>query len=370
MPLFFEDFEHGLQQWDINNPEKIRIIASGDTLHNQVLALHPGGSNTWALIKKSTDWTGIKIEGEVLFPEFDHNYLGFIYNYNIKGIRADYGCIYIKGNSSYVRVNPHRDGHVSRILYDEYKTNLTGSDTIITGQWQRFRAEVLDSICHFYVGNMEHPKITFNLHEYQSGKIGFEPRVIGSEVWIDNISAEKINALSYQGARQPSGIQYQPKKLLTNWEAIGPFRKPQAAIEQDGRKNRKIYEAHPQQYQWQPFSTDARGCVVVGKIAEWASLKRYVYFHTVLPINTSKEATLYFSNTNPLSVWLNGEMVGEVAAQSRAWYDFWENPAHEGNKLKVRLEKGKNSLLIRVKGMGWFDYAGDGFFAKLEPTTN
>lgn len=369
-PLFFDDFEQGLQQWEINNREKVRIISSGDPTHKQVLELHPGGSNTWALIKKSEGWTGISISGEVLFPEFDHNYLGFIYNYNIQNVRADYGCIYIKGNNSYIRVNPHRDGHVSRILYDEYKTDLTGQDTIITGQWQRFKAEILDSICHFYVGNMQVPKVTFDFHEYGSGKVGFEPRVIGSEVWIDNIRAEKISTLSYQGAMQPPGIQYNPEELLTDWQAIGPFRRPMEAIEKEEFTKNKTYEVHRQEYQWHPFRTDSRGCVVVGEIAEWASMKRYVYFYTEIASSEPKEVFLHFSNTNPLQIWINETMVGEVKAQSRAWYDFWKNPKHEGIRLKTNLKTGKNSLLIRVKGMGWVDYAGDGFFARLENATN
>ena len=201
--------------WDINNPEKIRIVDSKDSIHRKVLELHPGASNTFVLLKGTNyETSNLSVEGDVLFPEYDHNYLGFIYNYKVTGIRADYGCIYIKGNDSYVRVNPHRDGNVSRVLYNEYKTSLTGSDSIITNQWQHFKAEVRDSICHFYVGDMNIPKITYNFHEFSSGRIGFEPRVIGSEVWIDNISVSGIDHLNYTETSVHKDVQYEPEKTI------------------------------------------------------------------------------------------------------------------------------------------------------------
>jgi hypothetical protein len=176
---FQDDFEKGMDKWDLVNPPKVRIIESGDSGHGKVLALY-AGAPVHALIKDSERWTNIKIEGDVLFPENEHNYMGLIYNYNVNGSRADYGCIYIKGNGSYIRVNPHRDYQVSRTIYEEYKTALTGLSAIIPGQWQHFKAEIMGSICHFYVGDMETPKITFNFHEYTSGQVGFEPRVYGS----------------------------------------------------------------------------------------------------------------------------------------------------------------------------------------------
>lgn len=52
---------------------------------------------------------GVRVEGEVLFPESGHSYLGLIYNYGEAKGRIDFGSIYIKGNDSYIRVNPHRD---------------------------------------------------------------------------------------------------------------------------------------------------------------------------------------------------------------------------------------------------------------------
>ena len=362
--IFEDDFEDDLSKWQLNNPEKIRIIDSGDRQHGKVLEMHPGGPNTFALIKGSENWKGAIVEGDVLFPENDHNYLGFIYNYQVNGVRADYGCIYIKGNSSYVRVNPHRDAHVSRILYDEYRTQLTGQDTIIAGKWQHFKAEVKDSVCHFYVGDMTTPKVTFPFFEFSSGKIGFEPRVIGSEVWIDNIKVQPLKELTFKG-HQPQNIDYKKEHLLTQWQAIGPFRQIHEAIEKEGFVPTQTYKAHNTSYHWQPFQTDGRGCVVGGKILEWVSLKIHAYFHTNIAAKNNQKATLHFSTTNDLVVWLNGEKIGEIEGKFKAWYDLLDNPKHAGQKLEIVLKKGNNSLMILEKGMGWDGYAGDGFFVGM-----
>jgi len=364
---FKEDFENGLGSWVINNREKIKLISTDDPNHDKVISLYPGGSNTFILLKGSEDQTNLKVEGDVLFPENTDNYFGFIYNYRITGTRADYGCIYIKGNGSYVRVNPHRDGHVSRVLYDEFKSSLQGEDSIIIGQWQHFKAEISDSICHFYVGNMDVPKITFPFHEFSSGMIGFEPRVIGSEVWIDNISVEKIGGLSYPRNDQPEKIEYESKKLLTRLKVIGPFRHPNDSIEKDGFVEGKTYLVNDNLYTWNSFKTDGRGCILGGKIIEWPSMKRYAYFSTSVEV-PSQEATAIFhaSSTNKLAVWVNGEYTGEIERKFKAWYDFNENPVHTGNKLQIKLKKGKNSILIREEGLGWDGYSGDGFFASIE----
>lgn len=364
-PNFYEDFETDLSKWDINNPEKIRIIDSKDAQHGKVLEMHVGGPNTFALIKNSENWNGVVVEGDVLFPENAHNYLGFIYNYQVNDIRADYGCIYIKGNSSYVRVNPHRDGHVSRILYDEYRTYLTGKDSIRIGKWQHFKAEVKDNICHFYVSDMKTPKVTFPYFEFSSGKIGFEPRVIGSEVWIDNISVKPINELTYQGF-QPKNITYKKEQFLNDWQTIGPFRKRMETIEKDGFLPTKTYAAHLKDYQWKDFTTDARGCVVGGKILEWTSQKTKAYFHTNIASSSAKKATLHFSTTNNLVVWLNGEQVGEIEGKFKAWYDCLDNPKHVGQTLDIPLKAGNNHLMILEQGMGWDGYAGDGFFVSVQ----
>ncbi|MEP5612674.1 MAG: hypothetical protein ABJP45_10520 [Cyclobacteriaceae bacterium] len=348
-----DEFENGLSKWTVNNPEKFNLV---ETENGHALELIPGSSNTYILLKGSENWTNYRVEGDVLFPENDDNYLGFIYNYQVNGNRIDYGCIYIKGNDSYVRVNPHRDDNVSRVLYDEYKTPLTGSDGIVIGQWQHFKAEVKDSICHFYVGDMSIPKVSFNYHEFTKGQLGFEPRVAGSSVWIDNILVEKIDQLGYRGI-QPTGIEYEPEKLLTAWEYLGPFK--------DLQNEEVGIISGTSQEEWKQFSSDGRGCVLAGKVVEWASLKRFAYFKTTFNASANSGGSIHLSTTSELSIWLNGEPIGDVPAMRKAWYDFHKNPMHAGTTLTLNPKEGVNTLVIRVESLGWFGYAGDGFYALL-----
>lgn len=363
--FFSEDFENGLDKWDLNNPAKLPIIDSGNEEHGKVLGLYPGGHNVHALIKNSDHWTNFKIEGDVLFPENEHNYLGVIYNYNVRGTRIDYGCIYIKGNGSYVRVNPHRDGHVSRVLHEEYRTALKGDSAIVTGDWQHFKMEVMGSVCHFYVGDMETPKLTFEFHEFSSGRAGFEPRVSGSECWIDNVSVSAISEFNYHGPGLPAGIDYQPDKLITNWNVLGPFRRRNEQIEKDIYSPDQSYAESKRSYRWMPFTADGRGCVVSGKIIEWQSARNYAYFHSEIVAENSKKVKLQFSTTNDLQVWLNGKPTGKIERKQFAWYDFRENPEHKVDELDVTLVKGTNHLLILDKGLGFKGYSGDGFYAKV-----
>lgn len=145
------------------------------------------------------------MDGEVFFPDDGHNYLGFIYNYTTNDTRSDYGNIYIKGNGNYLRVNPWRDGNVSRLLYEEYRTPLEGKAAVTIGQWQRFRAEVIGNTCHFYVGEATViPQLTFGVLELDEGLIGFEPRVVGAPVWIDNLTVTSIEDFSYDGSPIPA----------------------------------------------------------------------------------------------------------------------------------------------------------------------
>ena len=368
---FFDDFESGLAKWELNNPAKLPIIVSGDASHGKVLALYPGGHNVHALVKGSQGLTNVKIEGDVFFPSNEHSYFGLIYNYNIRDTRVDYGCVYIKGNGSYIRMNPHRDGHVSRTLYEEYKTPLRGSSAITIGEWQHFKAEIMDSVLHYYVGEMDTPKVTFNFHEFSSGMIGFEPRVAGSECWIDNIEVSSIATFNYSGPILPSPILYKPEQLITDWQCIGPFQKPIEKIESAGYPVQDSIEIGDGTYVWKPFQADGRGCVVGGRIIEWMSGRNDAYFYSEFTAETSRNAKLQFSTTNDLKVWVNSQYLGEISRTQFAWYDFWENPEHAGSELDITLNKGVNHILIFEQGLGFRGYSGDGFYARidsLEPT--
>ncbi len=97
--LFEDNFEGNLSGWEINNASSIKIIESEDPGQGKVLELAPNG-NVSAIIRNSDQWGPLSVEGKMLFPNDEHNYLGFIYNYNQSDKREDFGLLYVKGNGS------------------------------------------------------------------------------------------------------------------------------------------------------------------------------------------------------------------------------------------------------------------------------
>ena len=391
---FWDDFEKGPGKWELVNRDKIEIIDSNDPEHGKVLCLHSGGEAVYALIKGSHDWSNVKIEGDVYFPWYTCSYLGLIYNYNVRGRRTDFGSIFILGPfgddfepyfTEYLRhvqwppdgftgnillVNPHRDSNANRSLYTEYWVTVREKDVVKPGEWGHFKAEIVGPACHFYLGNMETPKITYNFFEFSSGRVGFKPRYTGAQVWVDNVKVTSLKELSYKGPILPAGLSYKPGKLLTKWKAIGPFSRRIKEIESGGYNAEKTYEYQGKKLKWEPFEADARGCVVSARLIERFTLKYNAYFYTEINSPDQREVTLEFSSTNPLVLWVNNKLVGPVTREFACWYDFWENPKHRGmsRTQKVTLNPGKNQIMVKARGG---NYGGDGFYAycNLEPPT-
>ena len=358
---FTEDFENGLDRWLLQGEHAITILETADSSHRRVLKLEPDGG-VRALIRGSDEWGGVRVDGEVFFPDDGHNYLGFIYNYTANDTRSDYGNIYIKGNGNYLRVNPWRDGNVSRLLYEEYRTPLEGKAAVTIGQWQRFRAEVIGNTCHFYVGEATViPQLTFGVLELDKGLIGFEPRVVGAPVWIDNLTVTSIEDFSYDGSPIPAPA-YEPAQLLTRWEVIGPLARPDRSIERGLTPDVRA--------QWRPFSTDARGAVITGRVTEWNGGRSIAYFRTIVDSPEARDAIVHFSTADELRLWVNGRFNGFVYRNGylhdnwNAWFDFWKNPEHTGRRVPVRLTRGQNTIVVGVSNG---QFASGGFYARLEP---
>lgn len=351
---FADDFEGDLSRWELVGGRAIEIRDSGDARHGRVLLLDNDGWDVYALIKGSDQWGSVRVEGDVVFPDDNHNYLGVLYNYVQTDGRTDFGNIYIKGNGSYLRMNPHRDGNVSRILYEEFRTPLTGDAAIQIGVWQHFKMEVVESVAHFYVGDMTTPQVTFGLYEGRSGLLGFQPRSVGLPVWIDNITVFSIPRFAYDGPALPSGIIYQPDSLLTNWEVVGPLTKHDDAIARGERGTL---------HRWRPFEVDARGAVVTGRVVDYVGDRTVAYFRTTVHSERDQYKVFHYSSADKFTVWVNGRFRGFPPDTEYAWYDFWKNEEHEGIRLSVRLKAGENHIVVRVQGG---QYATGGFFARLE----
>lgn len=385
---FIDDFEKGAAKWDFINRDHIEIKDSGDPKHGKVLCLHSGGPGVYALVKGSDGWSNLKIEGDVYFPYYYHHYLGVIYNYNASGGRVDFGSIFLLGPygedyedyfgklgealeftpeeflGNVLQPNPHRDSNASRVLYTEYWVTLKGDSGIKPGEWHHFKAEVFGPACHFYVDDMNTPKITCEYFEYSSGRVGFKPRYVGSECWVDNVAIQSIKELGYKGPGLPAGRNYEPEKLITRWDVLGPFHRRLKEVEDEGFQADRLYDYEHKKLQWKRFEPDPRGCVVSGRVVDRYSGRSYGYFHTELLSDERKEAVLQFSSTNTLVVWVNNRLLGSVNARFAAWYDFWYNPKHMGDKFTITLEPGVNHVVVLVKGGR---YGGDGFYAYLGP---
>lgn len=274
--LFEDSFEGNLSDWELNQPESAQIQDAQDPERGKILVLKPNG-NVLALTKNSDQWGALKIEGEMYFPKKENNYLGFVYNYQNSSIREDFGLLYVKGNGSYIRANPWRDGNVSRLLYEEYKTKLIDDEAIEIEKWHPFKMEVVKEICHLYINDMETPKITFPLFEGKAGKIGFQPRVTGGSVWIDDIKVTKIKDFTYHGNSIPN-IEYEPEMLLTDWKVFGPLPKPNPKIEQSKSTDEVLLNENSEIIQWNDFKADTRGAIITGKITEYEGENTVAYF--------------------------------------------------------------------------------------------
>jgi hypothetical protein len=347
--LFEENFEKGLGRWTLHGADSAVIRESGDPEHGRVLALIPQG-DAYAIIDGSERWNGVRIQADVLFPTDEDSYLGVIYNFRQHGGRTDFGAVYLKGNDNYLQANPHRDFNVSRTLYPEFRAALSGTAAVRRGQWQPIAVEVVGRDCNVYVGDMEAPQLTFPAFELDSGAVGFQPRSVGAEAWIDNVRVSAIQRVSYAGPRRPN-LKYETGPLLTRWEVHGPLART------DDEAARR-----PATRSWKPFSPDARGAVVTGRVVDFHGPKRVAYFRTGMTSAAARAAELEVSTVDDLALWVNGRFHWFIPRASAAWFDFFRNPAHAGQRIPIELRSGANELVFRVQGGV---YASGGFYARV-----
>jgi len=260
--------------------------------------------------------------------------------------------VYIKGNGSYLQANPHRDFNVGRTLYGEYRVPLTGDAAIKTGVWQRFAIEVVGRVSHFYVADMEVPRMTFPDFELDSGALGLQPRSVGGEVWVDTLRDTAIDRFSYQGPPRPP-VEVDPGALLTRWEVLGPLTRTD-----DGAGRSPAASGHPVR----AFGTDARGAVITASVVDFHGPKTVAYFRTRVARAEDGPAMLQISTADDLALWVNGRFHWFIPRGDAAWFDFARNTGHAGQTIPLDLVHGDNDLVLRVRGGV---YASGGFFARV-----
>jgi hypothetical protein len=317
---FSDDFEHGIEGWRIIGENGVRIKSSGNPVHGSVLEMVPNGDVS-AIIKHSEKWGRVRLEGEMLFPTNDDNYLGFVYNLTEHHRRQDFGLIYVKGNQSYLQVNPQLDFNVTRLVYPELRTKLSGPAAVTVNTWQRFAIEIDAATAHVYVGNGDVPQITFAGFHYDRGAIGLQPRSVGGPVWVDNVRVRTIDRLSYSGRPIPA-IAYDTTTLLKKWQVAGPFDR---TVDDIAR--------HPDRVRWATFETDTRGAIITGRVVDYHGPKTVAYFRTAIDMPAAGQSELQFSTSSDLSVWLNGQFISGASRQEFAWFDFATNQEHAPRRL-------------------------------------
>ncbi len=350
--LMTERFESGLGRWELygDGAFTIRPAPAGESGH--MLVLSPRG-DAYAVIRGSGRWRGASLEGRMLFPTDADSYLGIVYNFQRRGARRDFGLIYVKGNDSYLQVNPQRDFNVGRTLYPEYHVELAGRAAITIGRWQRFRAEIIGDACHFYVGDGTVPELTFEGLELDHGAVGLQPRSVGGEVWVDDIIVRAIDGFSYDGPPRPP-VEYHPERMLTAWQVLGASSRTEDAVAR-----------HPLKFapRWRDYSTDKRGAVITARIVDYHGPDTVAYFRTVVSKPRRARAVLEFSTVDDLALWVNGRFHWFIPRSHYAWYDFLENPSHAGPRIPIELQAGRNEIVLRTRGGV---YASGGFFVALE----
>jgi len=380
--LFEERFEGDLTTWDVSNPNSIRRVDSGDPQRGNVLEMTPHDLAMRALVRGSEEWGAYRVEGMVRFPSDEQNYLGFLYHYTVHDDtvhddtvhddtvhidigradrRIDTGSLYIKGNGSYVQMNPRRDWNPGRALYPELRVPLEGESAITIGEWQRFALEVVGRDCHLYLGSFDEPAITTDLFEGERGAFGLKPRVAGGPVWVDDLRVTRIERATWQGPRRPPAPSYQPDRLVTEWLALGPLLATSAAVEGAVNATAVVVHEHGGPARFAPFETDARGAVVTARLVDFRGPATVAYFATMVEVDVPSRFAL--SSIDDFAVWVDGEFRGYGYAGRFAWHDFAWNDEH-GTSGSVELTPGRHVILIRVRGGR---YASGGFFAALLP---
>lgn len=359
--LLQEDFESSLEAWSFPLGQGHGVVTEPND-GNRVLRLQTVDEPVYALVAGSEEWGDVRIEGRVLFPDDDHNYLGFIYRYRDTGRRIDFGSLYIKGNGSYVQANEHHDTNVGRTLYPEIRRDLEGDRAIHIGAWQRFALEVVGPTAHLYVGDFSTPAVTMPASSSDTGLFGFKPRNPGAEVWIDDIRIEAIEGFSYEGPPVPD-VPYARDGFVTDWHVLGPLPDHAPEIETAEDLDPRIpVRLGREMRRWRPYPADHRGAVLTGRVTEFRRARRVAYFLATVQAPHDTDAELWLSTTDDLAIWLDGTFVGYGGRQPYAWWDSGDNPEHAPLRAPVALREGPNDILIRVVGG---TYATGGFYLRI-----
>ncbi len=128
---------------------------------------------------------------------------------------------------------------------------------------------------------------------------------------------------------------------ILSWQLIGPFpRDGKAHPPQTEQKFDAVYKVAGKDVRWRTVPADAKDHGRVNLAARLSPTQQVVaYAFAEIDSSAARDATLLVGSDDTVTVWLNGKKVHDHQGD-RGW-------AFDQDKVAVRLDKGKNRLLVQ-----------------------
>src|SRR5262249_28156655 len=138
---------------------------------------------------------------------------------------------------------------------------------------------------------------------------------------------------------------------VLSWRLIGPFVAGKAHPPEKELKADAVYKGVGKEVRWRAKKGDARlhGKVNLGALF-FPNEGVVAYGWAEVESARERDAELLLGSDDTLTVWLNGKRVFAFAGD-RGW-------AHDQDRVKVRLKKGQNTLLVQCgNGSGPWEFS-------------
>lgn len=176
----------------------------------------------------------------------------------------------------------------------------------------------------------------------QIGAIYPDQAISALEEVKSNATDEGIRKQAEQAIASVKNAGLSPDGFVLAWLICGPFTK-------EGKDGSALFnEAFPPEQagstvQWKPYTVPPNkknGLVEFDKMSGFKGNDRVAYLKTTIISDEAQDAQLEFGSDDGLKVWLNGKIVHSNNAV---------RPCVPGqDKVKVKLAKGENTLLIKL----------------------
>jgi putative heme-binding domain-containing protein len=168
---------------------------------------------------------------------------------------------------------------------------------------------------------------------------------VREEVLPDLEQLVKRNEVRAEVLPELRGI-YQSFVPVLDWKLIGPFPEGKAHPPETELKFDTRYQGAGKEVAWRPDQKgDAKNHGKVNLDSRFApNVDVVAYGYAEIESAAARDAELLIGSDDTMTIWLNGKKVFEFGG-NRGWQ-------YDSDKAKVRLEKGKNALLIKCGNRG------------------